>query len=142
MELAFHRSPNKYIGGVSIKVEDLKRSIAFYHNLLGFKILEQKENKVVFSADGKKPLLIVEQPDNVIRKQVRTTGLYHFAILLPERKDLANALYHLIQMNYPLQVLPIIWSVKRSIWQTRMETALKFMLIESRRIGNGIKIKL
>ncbi|KZM57425.1 VOC family protein [Aeribacillus composti] len=103
MELEFHRSPNKYIGGVSIKVEDLKRSIAFYHNLLGFKILEQKENKVVFSADGKKPLLIVEQPDNVIRKQVRTTGLYHFAILLPERKDLANALYHLIQMNYPLQ---------------------------------------
>lgn len=54
MELAFHRPPNKYIGGVSIKVEDLKRSIAFYHNLLGFKILEQKENKVVFSAEDEK----------------------------------------------------------------------------------------
>ncbi|WP_141433893.1 VOC family protein [Bacillus sp. 03113] len=99
----FHRKPTIFVNQVVLKVSDLKRSLAFYEKLIGFKILEQSERKVVLTADGRTPLLSIEQPDDVIQKQLRTTGLYHFALLLPTRADLGKILYHFIQNGYPLQ---------------------------------------
>src|SRR5690606_31295268 len=49
------------------------------------------------TADGKTNILSLEQPSDVIPKQGRTTGLYHFALLLPEKKDLANIVVHLVE---------------------------------------------
>lgn len=53
--------------------------------------------------DGITPLLSIEQRDNVIPKQPRTTGLYHFALLLPTRSDLAKIIEHFNKIGYPLQ---------------------------------------
>src|SRR5690606_11741669 len=47
--------------------------------------------------------LTIEQPEGAMPKQGRTTGLYHFALLLPSRKDLGKMLKHLIETGYPLQ---------------------------------------
>ncbi|MGC4377545.1 VOC family protein [Fictibacillus sp. Mic-4] len=99
----FHRAPNTFVGQVYLKVANLERSLAFYQKVIGFKVLQQAERKAVLTTDGKTALLTIEQPENVIPKQPRTTGLYHFALLLPERSDLANALNHLINTGYPLQ---------------------------------------
>lgn len=101
--MAFHQVPNTFVGQVNLKVENIQRSLTFYQNMIGFQILEQTEKKVIFTANGKTPLLSIEQPENVIPKQPRTTGLYHFAILLPKRSDLAKVLEHLVQNSYPLQ---------------------------------------
>ncbi|WP_176449012.1 hypothetical protein [Lentibacillus sp. CBA3610] len=46
------------------------------------------------TADGETPLLTLEQPADVIPKEGRTTGLFHFAILLPSRADLSSFLRH------------------------------------------------
>ena len=54
--------------------------------MIGFKVLEKEENKAVFTADGKTPLLIIEQPENVTPKEPKKTGLYHFALLLPKEQ--------------------------------------------------------
>lgn len=101
--MEFHREPLMYVGHVRVNVKDIKRSVLFYQQIMGFKILHLSENKAIFSADGRTPLLTIEQPENVIPKQARTTGLYHFALLLPKRSDLALILEHFIQMKYPLQ---------------------------------------
>ncbi|NHM30829.1 VOC family protein [Neobacillus terrae] len=100
---SFHRKPNIFVGQVFLKVEDINRSLSFYNNVIGFKILEQTERKAILSADGNTPLLTIEQPENVIPKQKRTTGLYHFAILLPNRTDLGKVLNHFLKLGYPLQ---------------------------------------
>jgi catechol 2,3-dioxygenase len=100
---SFHQKPCIYVGQVFLKVENIDRSLTFYNNVIGFKILEQTERKAILSADGNTPLLTIEQPENVIPKPKRTTGLYHFAILLPNRTDLGNVLNHLLQLGYPLQ---------------------------------------
>ncbi|MCG1022602.1 VOC family protein [Sutcliffiella horikoshii] len=99
----FHQSPTTYVGEVMIKVEDLQRSIEFYTNVIGFKVLEHTESKAVFSADGLTPLLTIEQPKGIQPKQQRTTGLYHFALLLPSRADLGSIIHHFIDKGVRLQ---------------------------------------
>lgn len=90
----FHRSPYIYTGEVYLYVTDLKKSKMFYTNTIGFKVLEEDKNRVVFTADGKVPLLIIEQPEKVLPKESRKTGLYHFALLFPERTDLGKVIKH------------------------------------------------
>ncbi|KIL51636.1 glyoxalase [Jeotgalibacillus alimentarius] len=92
--MGFHSKPTTFIRNVEIKVEDLKRSIDFYQHKLGFSILEQTESSARLTADGRTSFLSLVQPEDVTPKQGRTTGLYHFAILLPERSDLANIVVH------------------------------------------------
>lgn len=97
--MGFHSKPATFIGHVKIKVTNLDRSLQFYQDILGFGILEQTSNTVKLTTDGKTSILSIEQPDNVIPKQGRTTGLYHFALLLPEKSDLANIVVHLVNHN-------------------------------------------
>lgn len=99
----FHREPNVFVSHVHLKVADLQRSIDFYQQVIGFQVLEQTENKASLSADGKTVLVTVEQPEHIHSKQLRTTGLYHFALLLPARSDLAKVIEHFIKIGYPLQ---------------------------------------
>ncbi|MBT2679925.1 VOC family protein [Bacillus sp. ISL-35] len=99
----FHQPPVTFVGRVDLKVQDLERSVAFYQNVIGFKVFEKTERSAKFTADGRNVLLSVEQPEDVVPKQRRTTGLYHFAILLPRRADLANILKHFVQARFPLQ---------------------------------------
>lgn len=91
----FHRKPITYISDVKLRVQDLEKSIDFYQNIVGFKILNKKDRIVQLTADGETVLLTLEQPVEITAKQPRTTGLYHFALLLPKKSDLANFIYHL-----------------------------------------------
>ncbi|GEL06389.1 VOC family protein [Rummeliibacillus stabekisii] len=95
--MIFHTKPTTFVGHVKIKVQNLNRSLQFYKDILGFNILEQTASTAKLITDGKTSFLSLEQPENVIPKQEKTTGLYHFAILLPEQKDLANIVVHLVQ---------------------------------------------
>ncbi|EKN66758.1 glyoxalase family protein [Neobacillus bataviensis LMG 21833] len=98
----FHRKPNIFVGEVNIKVKNLDYSVTFYQNIMGFLVSEKTDRKAILTADGKNPLLTLEQPADVIPKEGNTSGLYHFAILLPSRADLSVFLRHLIQTGYPL----------------------------------------
>lgn len=106
MEKKFFETQAIYVSDITIQVTDLQQSIEFYQDFLGFQVLEETDNKAMLSADGKKALINLEQPEEVVPKQRRTTGLYHFAILLPARQDLADFLKHLLQAGraYSLQL--------------------------------------
>lgn len=92
--MSFHRKPNTHIGQVNLKVQDIERALEFYREVIGFKVLHQTEQAASLTADGETVLVTIEQPDNVIPIQGRTTGLYHFALLLPTRSDLARIVRH------------------------------------------------
>lgn len=91
----FHSKPATYIDHVTIKVENLQRASHFYQDVLGFKILDKTDATIYLTVDGKTSILSLEQPKDVIPKQKLTTGLYHFALLLPQRSDLAHLIFHL-----------------------------------------------
>ncbi|MFC4401690.1 VOC family protein [Gracilibacillus xinjiangensis] len=98
----FHQKPNTFVSHVKIKVQDLDRSIQFYQQIVGFDIFEKTENTVQLTADGKTSILSLERPEGVQPKESRTTGLYHFAILLPTRKDLADFVFHVVNEGVQL----------------------------------------
>lgn len=71
----------------------------YYQNTIGFDILEEGENQISLTADGKNPLLILEEDKNAVEKPVTSTGLYHLALLLPHRETLGQYLIHLAKNN-------------------------------------------
>ena len=90
--------PQIELGAVKLKVSNLKKSLTFYQEIVGFKILDQDSKSAELTADGKKSLLVLEEiSDAVIVPPRSTSGLYHFAILLPTRKDLGVSLRKLIE---------------------------------------------
>ncbi len=96
----FVADPSLKVDHVQLKVSNLNDSIDFYQSILGYDVLEDKSNgdivhlKTSESKDGMSPsLLVLNQIKNDMNAygldRVRMeAGLYHFAILLPERKYL------------------------------------------------------
>ena len=89
-----------YLAEVALNVKDLERQTAFYHQLLGLEILNQSENKVLLGAGGK-PLVRLIKTDDISNPK-QSYGLYHMALLLPNREDLANLFKHLLDLKIPL----------------------------------------
>ncbi len=98
----FHQKPSTFIELVELKVTNLEKSLHFYQEIMGFQVLEKQDNKIWLTADGNTALLSIEQPAKVTRKPEKTTGLYHFALLLPSRADLGAFLRHSIERNVRL----------------------------------------
>lgn len=98
----FRIDPSMKIGYVSLNVSDLPRSIEFYESVLGFKAANRSgEKALLYAADdgGSSPPAIVELKQAAAiagsGAAEKRAGLYHFAVLLPERGFLADALVHL-----------------------------------------------
>jgi catechol 2,3-dioxygenase len=89
------------IGAVALTVADLDRSIAFYEDRLGLRTLDRAGAQATLGA-GQAPLLALTE-DRAARRVPGTTGLYHFAVLVPSRADLARALERLASTGTPIQ---------------------------------------
>ena len=87
-----------------LRTASLERALAFYHGVLGFKIIEQDGREASLSPTGQQPAMIVlsEEP-GVVPKPARAIGLFHLALRLPSRRDLAQAVRRLSQHRYPIQ---------------------------------------
>lgn len=89
-----------YVGAVSLIVRDFNRSLPYYVQGLGFKV-HRREGDVVYLGAGERDLLILSERPSA-PPLARTTGLYHFAILVPNRLALARILKHLIENEVPI----------------------------------------
>ncbi len=89
-----------HLAEVALNVKDLESQTAFYHQLLGLEILNQSENKVLLGVGGKPLVQLIKTDDTSNPKQ--SYGLYHMALLLPSREDLANLFKHLLDLKIPL----------------------------------------
>lgn len=93
------------IGHVHLTVGNLERSLAFYRDLLGFEVTTRYGTSAVFlSAGGYHHHIALNtwQGEGVAPPPPGHSGLFHFAILYPSRKELARALKNLIEAHYPL----------------------------------------
>ena len=89
-----------HLAEVALNVRDLGSQTAFYHQLLGLEILNQSEKEVLLGAGGKPLVKLIQIEDASNPKQ--SYGLYHMALLLPSREDLANVFKHLLDLKIPL----------------------------------------
>lgn len=85
------------LGPVTLQVADLERSLAYYRDVLGFRVAQQAPGRATLAAHGDDAPLVVlrEKPGaNPVPRRGRL-GLYHFAILLPDRAALGRFVAHL-----------------------------------------------
>ena len=94
-----------HIGHVHLKVSDLDRSVAFYHDLMGFDLVARFGAQAAFlSAGGYHHHLGLNtwESKDGDPPAPGTTGLYHFAINYPTRRDLAVALKRLLDGGWAI----------------------------------------
>jgi catechol 2,3-dioxygenase len=125
------------MGVVELAVADLARSLAYYRSAIGLQALEEGAGRALLGVEERALLALVEEPG--ARPAPRSTGLYHFALLLPERADLARWLAHAAREGVPLVGLSdhfvsealylsdpdghgieIYWDRPREVWEGRV----------------------
>ena len=91
------------IGTVRLQVSDLARSLEYYQRVLGFSIIEQSGSAAALGAQGGAEVLVRLEELRGARTVPRrgVLGLYHFAILLPDRASLGRFLAHLAELRLP-----------------------------------------
>ena len=95
-------APDTTVGTVSLTVSDLDRSRAFYERAIGLRASKLDDGRLAFGAAGEPPLIELRGDRSAPRLDRRAPGLYHLAILVPTRLDLAFALARLAQTRWPL----------------------------------------
>ena len=98
-ETKFNLHPATRPGTVSLTVADLDRQIDFYRQVIGLQ-LHWREGATAGLGVGNADLLRLTEVRDAHRYPGRT-GMYHFAILLPDRRELARALGRLFSLGYP-----------------------------------------
>ena len=93
-------SPATTMGPVHLTVADLDRSLAYYRDAIGLTALERGAGRATLGVGDRELLRLVEHP--AARPAPGHTGLYHFALLVPERRDLATWLAHAARDRVPL----------------------------------------
>jgi catechol 2,3-dioxygenase len=91
------------LGYVQLTVSDLDQSLRFYQEIIGFKLLERNERTAKLTTDGTTTILALMEENSFVERPFGTTGLFHFAILVPNREELALVLNYLLESEYPLQ---------------------------------------
>jgi catechol 2,3-dioxygenase len=137
------------MGPVHLTVSDLERSLAFYRETLGLAVLGRDDGRASLGAGERELLVLVEEPG--ARPAYGHTGLYHFALLLPERAHLATWLAHVARERVPLAGLSdhfvseaiylsdpdghgieVYWDRPREVWQGQVGARMTTMPLDTR----------
>ena len=140
-------APQTTVGAVHLTVSDLTRSLDYYRGALGLGVLGEGSGRASLGANGRELLVLVEEPG--ARPAAGYTGLYHFALRVPERAELAAWLAHAARYRVPLVGLSdhfvsealylsdpdghgieIYWDRPREIWEGKVGTTLTTMPLD------------
>jgi catechol 2,3-dioxygenase len=110
-EDSYGRQPRGYrlpaatrLGPVRLQVTDLEKSIAFYTEVIGLRVIESDGEQASLGAHGEERVLVrLEErgADAGLQRRPRL-GLFHFAILLPGRATLGRFARHMLDTGLPL----------------------------------------
>jgi catechol 2,3-dioxygenase len=125
------------MGAVELSVADLERSIDYYERAIGLRVHDRAAGRAALGTGGEDVLVLAEEPG--ARPARGYSGLYHFALLVPERVDLARWLAHAAREQVPLVGLSdhfvseaiylsdpdehgieIYWDRPRAVWEGKV----------------------
>jgi catechol 2,3-dioxygenase len=85
-------SPDAHPGAVHLTVSNLERSVGYYESTVGLRALSRSDRSATMGSGRQELVVLVEEPG--ARTGAGYTGLYHIALLVPERPQLARWLAH------------------------------------------------
>jgi catechol 2,3-dioxygenase len=134
-------SPSTTVGVVHLTVAQLARSVDYYREAIGLELLDRSPGRASLGVGGQQLLGLVE--DAHARPAPGHSGLYHFALLLPERVDLARWLAHagrdrvslvglsdhfvseaLYLSDPDLHGIEIYWDRPREVWEGQVASRM------------------
>ena len=83
------------MGPVHLSVSDLDRSVDYYRHAVGLSLSSRDGLRATLGVEGTDLLVLTEEPGAM--SSTGYCGLYHFALLLPRRADLARWLVHAVR---------------------------------------------
>ncbi|HEX2179787.1 MAG TPA: VOC family protein [Actinomycetota bacterium] len=86
------------VGAVHLAVTDPKTALSFYRNILGLDLLDDGP-EIRLGAGGRE--LVVLHPGAAEAVSQGRTGLYHLAIVVPDRREFARVVRRLTEVRYP-----------------------------------------
>lgn len=89
-------------GAVQLRVRDLQGALEFYRDLLGLTLRASSASSAALGS-GDASLIRLEAAPAAPAPPRHSTGLYHVALLLPSRLELARSVRQLLHAGYPLQ---------------------------------------
>ena len=111
------------LGPVHIAVTDKARALAIWRDVVGLELVAEQGNELSLGVGGK--VLIVLETGALRPVVQRTTGLYHVAIHVPKRTDMAQFAIRALQRN--VRIAPTDHLVSEAIYLWDLD-------------GNGIEI--
>jgi len=93
--------PAASIGRVTLTVRDLEGVRDFYERVVGLREMETGEGRALLGA-GDTPLVELVEDLEAPPRPPRTTGLFHLALLVPDRAELARSLQRMVETRWPL----------------------------------------
>lgn len=90
-----------HVGRVRLQIADLARSIDYYESVIGFRVARRTDSAALLAAQDDDRVLVELHEKPGVRPMARRglIGLYHFAILLPDRAALGRFLQHLAELG-------------------------------------------
>jgi len=91
-ELDFKLDSQLKLGPVCLRVNDLELMLSFYEKGCGFKIIQRDASFTALACgQSQEPILILDHDEKALKPPADAAGLYHYALLVPDRKSLAAA---------------------------------------------------
>jgi catechol 2,3-dioxygenase len=103
------------VGPVTLRVAEAERSLAWYRDMIGLELIERTRERIALGAGGKPCLFLEVRPGTTPRPE-ESTGLYHFAILVPDRPALAAVLARIARAGARLGASDHLVSEALYIW--------------------------
>lgn len=125
------KGPNKEeiasFGAVHLNNTSIVKAIAFWTNVIGMKLRNQSASMAEFGTE-KQTLVVVHQTAKTAFKE-GYSGLYHFAIHLPTKQELAKAIYRLQQHKYSFS--PVDHTMTQSLYLTDNDNVMVELALET-----------
>ena len=113
----FRLPQTTHVGGVRLQVSDLQRSIEYYTQVLGLRLYRAERDTATLGPGGADRSLITLQTGlHISPAQKGTFGLYHFAILLPDRAALGRFATHLSALGIRVGMADHLVSESLYLW--------------------------
>jgi catechol 2,3-dioxygenase len=144
------------LGEVHLTVSELERSLAYYQASIGLELIEQGAGRARLGVSGRGLLALVEHAG--ARPAAGHTGLYHFALLVSRRAELARWLAHAARDRVSLVGLSdhfvsealylsdpdghgieIYWDRPRELWEGKVATRMTTQPLDVNGLLNALE---
>lgn len=112
----YHLPDKTHVGTVRLLVSDLRRSLRYYEQVVGLHPMSVGTDRAVLGSQDEHPLVELQTEPVVTAARRGAFGLYHFAILLPERAALGRFAAHIVSLGIHVEMADHLVSESLYLW--------------------------